>query len=163
MVEADAPSWKAAVDRSLEHLRPWMPWIKDEPMTLAARRNMIIEWSNEWDDGKEYPYGIEVDGAIVGSTGLHRRGAADTLEIGYWIAVDFAGRGIVTASSRALTEVALSLEGVNAVEILHDAANAASGRIPEKIGYVLVATEEREPSAPGESGIFNRWRFERPA
>lgn len=162
MTEADAESWKDAVDRSIEHLRPWMPWIKDEPMSLEARRELLATWSAEWDEDKEYPYGIEVDGAIVGSTGLHRRGDTGTLEIGYWIAVDFVGRGIATASSRALTETAMSLEGVDAVEIVHDVANVTSGRIPEKLGYRLVSTEEREPSAPGESGKFNRWRYERP-
>lgn len=161
MDDADAASWKAAVDRSIEHLRPWMPWIKDEPMTLSARRELILAWSAEWDEDKGYPYGIEVDGTIVGSTGLHRRGESDTLEIGYWISADFSGRGIVTASSRALTEAALALDGIRAVEILHDVANVASGRIPEKLGYALVETEERTPSAPGESGTFNRWRIER--
>jgi hypothetical protein len=36
----DAPHLKRAIDSSLEHLRPWMPWAWDEPSPLeeiAAR------------------------------------------------------------------------------------------------------------------------------
>src|SRR5262249_38083416 len=32
----DAPLLKDAVDRSLEHLRPWMPWTPDEPEELEV-------------------------------------------------------------------------------------------------------------------------------
>ena len=31
----DAPLLKQAVDASLDHLRPWMPWARDEPTPLA--------------------------------------------------------------------------------------------------------------------------------
>jgi len=32
----DAPKLKEAIDASLDHLRPWMPWAKDDPETLDA-------------------------------------------------------------------------------------------------------------------------------
>lgn len=31
---ADAPVLRAAIDESDQHLRPWIPWMKDEPKTL---------------------------------------------------------------------------------------------------------------------------------
>ena len=31
---ADAPLLKEALDSSLDHLRPWMPWARDELSTL---------------------------------------------------------------------------------------------------------------------------------
>jgi RimJ/RimL family protein N-acetyltransferase len=34
---ADAEALNAAIDASLEHLRPWMPWANDEPADLQAR------------------------------------------------------------------------------------------------------------------------------
>ena len=34
---ADAPLLKAAIDGSLEHLRPWMPWARHEPEALEAK------------------------------------------------------------------------------------------------------------------------------
>lgn len=34
---ADAPLLKAAVDASLDHLRPWMPWAENEPQELDKK------------------------------------------------------------------------------------------------------------------------------
>ena len=31
---ADAPVLRAALDESDQHLRPWIPWMKDEPKSL---------------------------------------------------------------------------------------------------------------------------------
>jgi RimJ/RimL family protein N-acetyltransferase len=31
---SDAESLKSAIDESLEHLLPWMPWTKNEPETI---------------------------------------------------------------------------------------------------------------------------------
>ena len=162
MAVDDASSWKNAVDRSIDHLRPWMPWIRHEPMSLEAREQMLRDWSASWDSATEFHYGIEVDGDIAGSCGLHRRSDADTLEIGYWVSVDHIGRGVGTAAAAALTAAALTVDGIVAVEILHDQANIASGRIPEKLGYQLFATEQREPTAPAETGVMKRWRFTKP-
>jgi ribosomal-protein-serine acetyltransferase len=52
------------------------------------------------------------------------------LEIGYWVHGDWTGRGIATDAAVALTDAALGLPGIDWVEIYHDAANVASGRIP---------------------------------
>jgi len=42
----DAPLLKEAIDSSLEHLQPWMPWALDEPQT-----HMDEEEAAEWLDG----------------------------------------------------------------------------------------------------------------
>ena len=34
----DAALMKDAVDTSLDHLRPWMPWAEAEPSTLEQKR-----------------------------------------------------------------------------------------------------------------------------
>jgi hypothetical protein len=39
--EEDAGLLHEAVVDSVEHLRPWMPWIADEPMSVEQRRNLI--------------------------------------------------------------------------------------------------------------------------
>jgi RimJ/RimL family protein N-acetyltransferase len=153
---------KEAVDRSVEHLRPWMPWIAEEPTTLVQREELLSAWSRSWDDGTEFNYGIDVDGRIVGCCGLMTRAGPGLLEIGYWVSGDMVGRGIATAAARALTEAALCLDGVETVVIFHDEANTASSRIPEKLGYVREGVARREPEAPGESGVTVRWVIRRP-
>jgi hypothetical protein len=50
------------------------------------------------------------------------------------------------------------------VEIYHDAANEASGRIPAKLGYVRLgerAPRDLWPPAPGESGVDVVWQITR--
>jgi ribosomal-protein-serine acetyltransferase len=50
------------------------------------------------------------------------------------------------------------------VEIHHDAANVASGRIPAKLGYARLGERpaaDLQPAAPGEVGTDVVWQFTR--
>jgi ribosomal-protein-serine acetyltransferase len=150
----DAPALHDAIIDSLEHLRPWMPWVALEPLTLEQRV--------EWIRGAQESLGVFLDGVVVGGTGIHDRLGAGAREIGYWVRVGWTGRGIATEAARTMTERALALEGVTCVEIHHDKANVASGRVPAKLGYTLVREVPDEITAPGECGISCEWRFEKP-
>jgi RimJ/RimL family protein N-acetyltransferase len=55
------------------------------------------------------------------------------------------------------------MSDVHAVEIHHDSANVASGRVAEKAGFAQVSTYRREVTAPGESGVSVRWVLSRQA
>jgi RimJ/RimL family protein N-acetyltransferase len=61
----------------------------------------------------------------------------------------------------ALTEAAFSIEGVDHVEIHHDAANVASRRVPEKNGFELVGESPDQAVAPSEVGVDVTWRRRR--
>ncbi len=161
-VVADAHALHLAITESIEHLRPWMPWIQWEPLRLADREALIRDrFTQGWADDTDYGYGIFVGDVVVGGCGLHRRIADDGLEIGYWVHVAHTGRGLATEASRVLTQAAFALDGITHVEIHHDKANVASGRVPQKLGFTLVCETEDEVSAPAESGIDCQWRLER--
>ena len=70
-----------AVAASIDHLRRWMPWVAQEPLTLAERVSLIEGWTREWEAGGDAVYGVFLEGEAIGGCGLHRRGAADELEI----------------------------------------------------------------------------------
>ena len=146
-----------AITRSVDHLRPWMPWIAYEPATLQDRIALIRQWRSEWEEGGDSTLGIFHDGAVVGGTGLHRRGDPHTLEIGYWIHVDHLRRGFATEAARALTEVALEIPEIDEVRIRHDKANRASAKIPRTLGYSLAGEHEVKKEAPAWSGILVVW------
>jgi ribosomal-protein-serine acetyltransferase len=99
----------------------------------------------------------------VGSAGLMARIGPGGLEIGYWVHPSWTGRGVATSAAAALTDAALSLPDVDRVEIHHDEANKASGRVPEKLGYELVGEVPSSPDmiAPGDSGTVKVWRITR--
>ncbi len=98
---------------------------------------------------------------VVGGTGLHRRIGEGGLEIGYWTHVDHVREGYATEVSRALTDPAFTVEGIDRVEIHHDRDNVPSGRIPPSLGYRNVGEIAHPPEAPSESGIRRIWRTTR--
>ena len=135
----DAPLLKDAIDSSLDHLRPWMPWARHEPQTLAQKVELLREFRGQFDLGADSIYGIfdAGEGRVLGGTGLHPRIGTGGLEIGYWIRADAAGRGIATEATAALTRVAFELAGVERVEIHCALENHASAAIPRKLAYSL--------------------------
>jgi RimJ/RimL family protein N-acetyltransferase len=158
----DCAALLAAVIESQEHLRPWMPWADRYDQDSAAQ--YLRECDAHWASGSAFAYAIIVSGQIVGSAGLHDRVGDGGLEIGYWVHRDWTGRGIATAAAAALTDAALALPGIERVEIYHDAANVASGRIAAKLGYARVGERPARdlwPAAPGETGTDVTWQFTR--
>jgi ribosomal-protein-serine acetyltransferase len=158
----DVPALATAVTESLEHLRPWMPWIAFEPASLESRTALVVGWDADWASGGDAVYGIFEEGRLVGSTGLHRRRGPSVLEVGYWVHVAHTGRGVATRTTRLLTNAALRQPGITAVEIVHDAANGPSGAVPRRLGFTHVATEPGVIKAPGERGVDWIWRTEQP-
>jgi len=154
--EDDVPGLNAAVLASLDHLRPWMPWIAGEPETVARRSERVVRWRNDWASGGDSVLGVFLDGVPIGG-GMHRRVGEGGIEIGYWIHVDHVRKGYATELSRALTDAAFQNDGIDRVEIHHDKANIASGRVPERLGFSLAGEKPREPQAPGEMGIERVW------
>jgi RimJ/RimL family protein N-acetyltransferase len=156
---ADAAELVEVVTASVEHLRPWMPWVEQEPMPVQEREARLATGVAEWERGEDAFYGIWLDGRAVGAIGAHRRIGPDGLEIGYWLRPDAVGHGLVTAAVRALGEALLALPGITHLEIRNDRANLASAAVPPRCGYRLVGVEARTIDAPAESGWGQVWRI----
>jgi RimJ/RimL family protein N-acetyltransferase len=159
----DAEAMGEAITASIEHLRPFMEWIKAEPLSLARRRMLIAGWRNAWEHGGDMVFSMWAGDAYVGGCGLHRRHGPHGLEIGYWVHVDHIGKGYATATSRALTTAAFEIPDITFVEIHHDVNNHRSGRVPEKLGYELIGDRPGEVHAPGDDGRDRIWRVTREA
>jgi len=155
---SDAQALVNAVTDSYKHLEPWMPWIKFEPQSVIQREELITTWNESWEQRIEFVMGIFSGDQVVGGTGLHLRGAVNTVEIGYWVHVDYIGKGIATQVAGALTETAFALWAeIDTVEIHHDQANEASAAVPRRLNFEHVETSNREPEAPSEIGVLVRW------
>jgi RimJ/RimL family protein N-acetyltransferase len=136
----DAPLLRDAIDSSLDHLRAWMPWAMKEPASLEDTFARLARYAAKFDAGEDFVYGIfnRDETSVLGGTGLHRRIAADALEIGYWIRADQVRRGFAVEAARALTEAGLAVPGIVRIQIHCDPANVVSRRIPERLGYRLI-------------------------
>ena len=160
-VAADAADLSAAVIANLEHLRPWMPWIAGEPVSLVDRQALIAQWQSEWERGGDSVFGAFLDGAVVGSTGFHRRRGPGALEIGYWVHADHTRKGYATEIAASLTTAAFTVPGIDRVEIHHDKANVASASVPRSLGYTFAGETLDAVTSPGEVGIDCRWVVQR--
>ncbi len=152
---SDAPLLSAAVESSIDHLRPWMPWALQEPVSLDARVARLRSFRGAFDLGTDFVYGIfdRDEGEVVGGTGLHTRLGPGAREIGYWIAKRHVRRGFATEAAAALTRVAFLVDGVDRVEIHCDPRNTASAAVPRRLGYVHEATLMRR--IQGSDGVLH--------
>ena len=157
--QSDVPALAAAVAASRAHLMPWMEWVADAPVRARGWRERVSGFARSRREGGDGVYGIFWAGAVAGGCGLHGRLAPGGLEIGYWVSVAFLRRGVASTAAALLTSAAFTLDGIDHVEIHHDAANRASQGVPERLGFVLVGESPDAIEAPAEIGLERRWRM----
>jgi ribosomal-protein-serine acetyltransferase len=146
----------SAVSGTLEHLRPWMSWAADHDRESIKR--FLAESNEGWVRGERFEYAIrDLQGHVIGSAGLLDRIGPGRLEIGYWVDGAHTRRGAATQAAAALTEAALALSWVTDVEIHHDEANLASRAVAHRLGFRLIGTYPRKPTAPAETEYEVRW------
>ena len=126
----DAPALAAAIaDEAIVRNLATAPWpyrMRDAEAFLASPRDPVLPSFLIYE---------RTDGApqLVGSCGLGRR-PSGAVEMGYWIARPFWGRGIATEACLALLEIARTL-GLPSLEGSHFIDNPASARVLEKLGF----------------------------
>jgi RimJ/RimL family protein N-acetyltransferase len=149
----DAPLLKEAVDANIEHLGPWMPWIRLEPQTVEQKVELLRSFRGRFDLGQDYVYGVfdSSDSRLVGGTGLHTRVGDGAFEIGYWVHVDSIGQGLATEIAAVLTRVGLELAKAERIDIKVEPANERSLAIPRKLGYLEEGLLRRRLPPPDES------------
>jgi RimJ/RimL family protein N-acetyltransferase len=139
---SDAPLLKHAIDSSLDHLRPSMPWIVDEPSPLPVIEARLGTFREQFMTGRDWVYGIFAPGEeeVLGGTGLHPRVGPDALEIGYWLRADVTGRGLATEAVAALTTAGFTTFSAKRIEIRCDPRNLRSMGVARRLGYRHVET-----------------------
>jgi ribosomal-protein-serine acetyltransferase len=79
---------------------------------------------------------VDPGGAIVGVVGVHHLDWANgKTSIGYWLARDAQGRGVMTAAVRAYVDYAFTTLGLHRVEIEAAVENVRSRAIPQRLGF----------------------------
>jgi RimJ/RimL family protein N-acetyltransferase len=133
----DAPMLTRVIEANLDHLTPWMPWIKEEPEPVEEKAARLRRFRAEFDLDQNYIYGVFTpEGSeVLGGTGLHARVGPRAFEIGYWIDVGHINQGLATEVAAALTRAAFELHRVDRVEIRCEPENGASAAVPRKLGF----------------------------
>lgn len=126
----DAPALAAAIaDQAIVRNLATAPWpyrMRDAEAFLARPRDPILPSLLIFERTAGAP-------RLAGSCGLGRR-PSGSVEMGYWIATPFWGRGLATEACTALVEIARTL-GLAGLEGSHFIDNPASARVLEKLGF----------------------------
>jgi RimJ/RimL family protein N-acetyltransferase len=155
---SDAVALQPVLAANVGHLKPWIPWRVAEPLDgelLAAR---LAEFAAAFDERREWRFGLfdPTSGAVIGEVSLFPRndagrvtvGAADHLEIGYWIRADRTGEGLATEAARAARDLAVTIEGMTRITIHCDERNAPSAAVPRRLGFRLAGVVTETPTTP---------------
>ena len=126
----DAPALAGAIaDEAIVRNLATVPWpyhMRDAEAFLASPRDPVLPSLLIFERGDGAPQ-------LVGSCGLGRR-PSGAVELGYWIARRFWGRGYATEAGTALVDIGRTL-GFHQLEASHFIDNPASGRVLEKLGF----------------------------
>ena len=135
----DAPLLKAAVDASVDHLLPFMPWARSAPQPVEETVALLRSFRAQFDRDENYIYGVFTpdESEVIGGTGLHKRSNEGSLEIGYWVAAGWVGQGIATELTAVLTRVGFELCGLDRVDLQIEPENERSLKIPNRLGFTL--------------------------
>jgi RimJ/RimL family protein N-acetyltransferase len=155
---SDAPALRAALAENDAHLRAWTPWVIDGREPGLSLEERLARHAAGFDAGTEWVYGLfdRAETEVLGGVGLYPRVGPRAVELGYWLAARHTGRGLATVASAALTALAFASPDVGHVEIRCERRNAASARVPERLGYTLL-----EPSPAGVAPEMMVWRMSR--
>lgn len=125
----------AVSNRDKLYLREFLPWI-DYADSLDFFENFTQDSLKRYQAMEEYPFAIIHNDKFVGRIGLNKINLNNKIaEIGYWIAEDAQGKGIMTKSCRALIEYAFDTVNLNRIEIKCAVTNHRSQLIPERLGF----------------------------
>jgi len=138
----DAPVLRAALDACDQHLRPWIPFMKDEPRTLEQSAQWLRGHRAAFDTGTMYRYAVfdKAEQRLLGENMLMARVGPGGLEIGYWTHKDAVGHGYATEATCAMIRVAFDIEKAGRIEIMCAPENRASASIPSRLGFTHEAT-----------------------
>lgn len=133
LTEADVTELYALIEANRSYLAPWMPWAAGQTADGTAEfvRKSIKQEAD--DDG--FQVAVIVDGAIAGVLGHEVDRENRTTTIGYWLAEDQQGRGLMTAAVKRLLEHAFDELRLNRVGIEVAPNNPRSRALAERLGF----------------------------
>jgi len=122
-------------DRNRDFLKQWLPWL--DAVTRPSDTKAFIEMQlSLFQRGEALHITIFYRDKIAGVLGYNRIDQANDIGyIGYWLAQEYNGRGIMTESVKDLVELGFNYYSLNRIEIRCAVDNLKSRAIPERLGF----------------------------
>jgi ribosomal-protein-serine acetyltransferase len=134
-VEGDADGVFAAVRENRDHLTPFMQWMVDD-YSIDHAREFIAQSIRSATKMESLGFGIFRKEKFIGTIGfVYFDWKVRSTEIGYWIAANEEGKGIITRAGEILIDHAIREWGINRIEIRCSTLNTRSDAVPERLGF----------------------------
>jgi|SRR5947209_2970236 len=139
------------VHRDREHLAEWLPWV-DMTHSAADIAIFIRRSLEQFARNDGFHAGILRNGRICGFLGLKTVDWTNRkTEIGYWLAADCQGQGLITDACRGLIDLAFGEWNLHRIEIRVAVGNRRSAAVPGRLGFVLEGTHRHAQK------LRNKW------
>ncbi len=136
MEEVHAQELFRLVEANRPYLRAWLPWL-DTQQSVVDSLQFIRLTRDQFKQHESMTVGIWYRDALSGVIGYHRFDWMNRASmIGYWLAADRQGKGIVTEACREMVNYGFSHLGLHRIEIKCATGNRKSCAIPERLGFV---------------------------
>jgi [ribosomal protein S5]-alanine N-acetyltransferase len=160
---ANLRHWRAGdapgIARQANDRRVWLglrdafpyPYLEEDGRRFLAMEKTMLPRSY---------FAIDVGGTLAGGIGYTLKDDVERIgaEVGYWLGVEFWGRGIATAALAALTRHAFRVQPeLRRLWAVPLASNPASARVLEKAGYRREGTMRQ--SAIKDSQVHDQWLY----
>lgn len=136
---SDAKDLAAALSNKKvqDNLRDGLPY----PYTEQNGKDFISTMLSA-DENETFAFAITVDNTVIGSIGIFRQENIhrQTAELGYYIAEEYWGKGIMTEVVRQICEYVFSESDIIRIYAEPFAYNIASCRVLEKVGFQYEGT-----------------------
>ena len=135
----DAKDLAAALSNKkiLDNLRDGLPYPYTEQDGQAFIAAMLAA-----DEDETFAFAVTVDSKVIGSIGAFRQGNIhkQTAELGYYIAEEYWGKGIMTEAVNQICDYVFSHTDIIRIFAEPFAYNLASCRVLEKAGFQCEGT-----------------------
>ena len=103
------------------------------------------------DPGQGEHFAVVHANGVIGTVGLDVRDGSGALELGYWLAKPFWGRGFMTEAASAVIKALRACDESAAVTCSHFEDNAASAAVIRKLGFRPQGERQIDSVSRGQS------------
>jgi ribosomal-protein-serine acetyltransferase len=131
----DAEELFTLTDANRDYLRVWLPWV-DRIKVVADTQGFIESRIELFANNRGLTAAICDESEIIGLVGYGRIDNQNRIGyIGYWLAENYQGKGIMTNSCKAIIDYGFTTLNLNRLAIVCATENKASRSIPERLGF----------------------------
>lgn len=135
LTPADTTELYSLTKANQEHLKQWFAWANDI-QSPTQTLDFIRESQRKQLANKAFDAGIYYDNRLCGVIGMHEIKWQNRLvEIGYWLAEAYTGKGIMTQAVKAFCAYGFDTLRLNRIELICAAHNTKSQAIAKRLGF----------------------------